>query len=223
MPEMLQTRRIVGELRKEFRDRILRVRGLSSLRFVSVRRGHIVNLLDKRNFVKRVDTFIRNDREVWLQWAVAIRPNGEITHMATAHDVAKYILEQSNEMTTWKLQKLVYYSQAWHTVWDDDVLFDEPIEAWANGPVCRALYDAHKGKFRIGSWDKGSSKNLTQSQKATIDGVLAFYGKRSGHWLSELTHQEDPWLEARKGLAVNQRGSRKIKPQTMASYYGSLT
>lgn len=59
--------------------------------------------------------------------------------MASVYDVATYILEKQGAMTTWKLQKLVYYSQAWSLVWDDDVLFPEEIEAWANGPVVREL------------------------------------------------------------------------------------
>ena len=49
-------------------------------------------------------------------------------------DVAAYILEQKGSMTTMKLQKLVYYSQAWSLVWDEKPLFEEAIEAWANGP-----------------------------------------------------------------------------------------
>src|SRR6267142_182405 len=35
----------------------------------------------------------------------------------TAHDVAAFILKQRGEMTAMKLQKLVYYCQAWSLVW----------------------------------------------------------------------------------------------------------
>lgn len=68
--------------------------------------------------------------------------------MASVFDVAAYILERQGPMTTWKLQKLVY-CQAWSLVWDDDVLFPEEIEAWANGPVVRELYNAHRGKRAV--------------------------------------------------------------------------
>ena len=33
--------------------------------------------------------------------------------MASVFDAAAYILEKKGEMTTLKLQKLVYYAQAW--------------------------------------------------------------------------------------------------------------
>nr|MBF2754091.1 hypothetical protein [Gammaproteobacteria bacterium AqS3] len=45
-------------------------------------------------------------------------------------NVAKYILEQQGEMAAMKLQKLVYYSQCWALVWDEEPLFDEEIQAW---------------------------------------------------------------------------------------------
>ena len=50
--------------------------------------------------------------------------------MASVLDAAAYMLQRCGPMTTWKLQKLVYYAQAWSLVWDDDALFDEEIEAW---------------------------------------------------------------------------------------------
>lgn len=72
--------------------------------------------------------------------------------MASAHDVAAYILKRMGQMTAMKLQKLVYYSQAWSLVWDEAPLFNERIEAWANGPVVRELYEAHRGQFQVSEW-----------------------------------------------------------------------
>ncbi len=92
--------------------------------------------------------------------------------MASVFDVAKYILEKQGPMTTMKLQKLVYYSQAWSVVWDEKPLFAEEIQAWASGPVVRELYNEHKGKFRISSLQKGNVGNLIREEKETIDAVL---------------------------------------------------
>ncbi len=50
--------------------------------------------------------------------------------MANVHDVSAYILKHWGPMTAMKLQKLVYYSQAWGLVWDEEPLFPERIEAW---------------------------------------------------------------------------------------------
>jgi uncharacterized phage-associated protein len=74
--------------------------------------------------------------------------------MADVFDAAAYILKVCGDcdelpVTTWKLQKLVYYSQAWSLVWDDEPLFPEEIQAWANGPVCPALYCPSSGNLRL--------------------------------------------------------------------------
>ncbi|MGK7944953.1 MAG: Panacea domain-containing protein [Microcystaceae cyanobacterium] len=142
--------------------------------------------------------------------------------MATSHDVATYILNQKSPITAIKLQKLVYYAQAWSLVWDEKPLFQERIEAWANGPVIPELYECHRGQFEVESLSVGDPDNLTNTQKETIDEVLNFYGDKSSQWLSELTHKEMPWIQARQGLAPGERGNQEITLDSMAEYYGSL-
>ncbi len=142
--------------------------------------------------------------------------------MATVFDVAAYILEKMGEVTTWKLQKLVYYSQAWSLVWDDQPLFEEEIQAWINGPVCPALYKKHKGYFKIYKIPNGDRDALDEDQKETVNAVLRFYGNKSSQWLSDLTHMEGPWKKARQGLQPGVRGSSPISLESMAEYYESL-
>ena len=138
-------------------------------------------------------------------------------------DVAEYILQKLSTMTTMKLQKLVYYCQAWSLVWDEKPLFYENIEAWANGPVVRKLYNYHRGFFKISKILTGNPDLLNEHQKATIDAVNSYYGNKTSQWLSDLTHMENPWLFTRNGLPDNARGNRVIKLNVIAEYYGSLT
>lgn len=142
----------------------------------------------------------------------------------TVFDVAKYILEKQGSMSAMKLQKLVYYSQAWSLVWDDQPLFDNRIEAWANGPVVRELYDVHRGKFQVSTNDFTSYSNqeLNPEQKRTVNAVLEAYGSKSAQWLSDQTHSESPWQDSRSDLSDTERGSREITLESMAEYYGSL-
>ena len=142
--------------------------------------------------------------------------------MADVFDVASYILEKQGQMTTWKIQKLVYYCQAWSLIWDDDEMFPEEIEAWANGPVVRKLYDVHRGKYRIGCLPEGNSDALDSRQRSTVDAVLKFYGDKSPQWLSDLTHMEDPWKLARRGMPDGIRGHSVVSKESLSEYYGSL-
>lgn len=142
--------------------------------------------------------------------------------MATAHDIAAYILSKTGPVSAMKLQKLVYYSQAWSLVWTEEPLFQERIEAWANGPVVPDLYARHRGQFLIARWD-GHPGTLTAGQKDTIERVLAFYGDKSPRWLSDRTHKEAPWCLARGGLAHRARSDAEITLESMHRYYSSIT
>ena len=142
--------------------------------------------------------------------------------VAKVHDAAAYVLKHQGSMTAMKLQKLVYYAQAWSLVWDERPLFKARIEAWANGPVVPALYQEHRGRFEVRSWPKGDPKTLAPAERETVDAVLGFYGERSSQWLSDLTHSEAPWRDAREGLGPGESGNREITHAAMAEYYGSL-
>ncbi|MGY6502207.1 MAG: Panacea domain-containing protein [Acidimicrobiales bacterium] len=122
-----------------------------------------------------------------------------------------------------KLQKLVYYAQAWHLVWDEERLFPEPIRAWANGPVVYELFDAHRGSFSVSPpWKQGDPDALTTDEKETVDVVLESYGPMSGRQLSHLTHAERPWREARRGLAPTDRSNNEITQESLFEYYSAL-
>lgn len=143
-------------------------------------------------------------------------------HSVSALDVAAYILFKLGPMTAMKLQKLVYYCQAWSLVWDEKPLFKEDIEAWANGPVVRDLFNYHRGQYTISAILIGNPDLLNDQQKETIEAVLDYYGNKSSQWLSDLTHMEDPWRLTRMGTPALERGNKTISLALLSSYYGSL-
>lgn len=147
--------------------------------------------------------------------------------MHSALEISYYIVKELGEMTTMKMQKLLYYAQAWSLVWDEEPLFEEDFQAWANGPVCEEVFHAFRGKYRINTEDfvQKSQKlpKLSNDQKETIDSVLAFYGDKAPHWLSELTHQEEPWNLARKGISMGEPSTAIITKESMNDYYGKIS
>jgi uncharacterized phage-associated protein len=142
--------------------------------------------------------------------------------MATVHDVAAYILQRLGPMSAMKLQKLVYYAQAWSLVWEDKPLFKARIEAWANGPVIPELYRHHRGSFQVSKWERGNASALEADDQSTVNAVIKFYGHRSPQWLSDLTHMEAPWIKARKGVSPGDTCTNEITVESMADYYTSL-
>lgn len=144
--------------------------------------------------------------------------------MTNVHDVAIHIL-QGQQMSAMKLQKLVYYSQAWSLTWDGKPLFPEQIEAWVHGPVVRELYVNHRGKYLVdpGDFPTGDASRLDADQVETIDSVISSYGRMSAAQLSELTHAELPWKQARNGLESGDHGSFAITHESMQTFYSALS
>lgn len=143
--------------------------------------------------------------------------------MPSVFSVADYVLSNAGSMTTMKLQKLVYYCQAYSLAWDETPLFDNDFEAWANGPVCRELFASHHGVFRIGAEEYSAHKcKFSPAQQETMNAVIEAYSDKEPNWLIALTHSERPWLEARKGIAPGAPSTNVISKETMQDYYGGL-
>ncbi|WP_414939167.1 Panacea domain-containing protein [Amycolatopsis sp. cmx-11-51] len=139
--------------------------------------------------------------------------------VARVHDVAAALLAETGSVTTMKLQKLVYYSQAWHLVFHGEPLFGDAIEAWPQGPVTRSLYDKHRRQRQVSAWPAGDGSKLTATERDTLRWVLNKYGAFSAESLSQMTHMEAPWRIARGVLGSNEHSSTPIDRQQMKHFY----
>jgi uncharacterized phage-associated protein len=86
------------------------------------------------------------------------------------------------------------------------------------------LSRVHVEHFLIGAEhiEGGRVSALEKREKESVDAVLRSFGKKSAHWLSEVTHREDPWRDARLGLESGERGAASISHAAMAACYRSL-
>jgi len=138
-------------------------------------------------------------------------------------DVARYIVKKIEPIEIWKLQKLVYYCQAWSLVWLKRPIFNERIEAWSNGPVCPELHERIKNYYELDSntpiW---GDINASSDDRDVMDVVIRDYGDKPHIWLRELTHMEEPWKRARKDVPYMDKCNNEITNEMMATYYGSL-
>jgi uncharacterized phage-associated protein len=134
-------------------------------------------------------------------------------------DVAAAILVEVGPLEAMKLQKLLYYCQAWNLAITDEPMFDDDIEAWSNGPVVRSAWQSHRGRRNLRQWSSGDPERLPAAVRRLVAVVCTEYGCRSGDELSLLTHGEAPWVEARAGLPPAQPSDAKISRETMARFY----
>ena len=146
-------------------------------------------------------------------------------------DIAKYFLAQAiNDgelISPLKMQKLVYYAYVWYLVKTKQKLFDEPIEAWPMGPVTPSLYSELKqyGSAPIPEEFLGGQKELDvvfdklKGQQELLRKVYEKYDSLTAFELVMLTHNEKPWLEARKGLKPTEQSTHSISDKDILSYY----
>jgi uncharacterized phage-associated protein len=144
----------------------------------------------------------------------------------TANEVANYILCRVHEwedlVSNLKIQKLVYYAQAWFLALYDEPLFDDRLEAWVHGPVQPALYQ----RFKKYSWEPITEEvvcpDYSQDIKAHLEEILDIYGDLTAHHLERLVHQEDPWRKARGDLPPDAHCTNPVAIEDMKIFYRSL-
>jgi uncharacterized phage-associated protein len=134
-------------------------------------------------------------------------------------DVAKYILHSiGDEISTMMLQKLCYYCQAWHLVWNGVPLFPENFVRRDNGPVCMEFVGLYRGRWEISEDHVGEKylggKKLSRQEKDTINQILEDYGMHGGAQLCEIAHGEDPWKNTPRMEVISQ--------ESILNYYSSL-
>lgn len=147
--------------------------------------------------------------------------------MATTQDkIADFLLLECRArgelLTNLKLQKLLYYAQAWRLALTDTELFAEDFRAWVHGPVLLSQYHRFK-KHRWAPIDDNLTKpELPEDVKAHLREIIEVFGSHPAVALELMTHREKPWLEARGDLPPEEPCSNTISKQTMKEYYRSL-
>lgn len=119
--------------------------------------------------------------------------------MATAIDLAKLIVDEvGDEMTTYKVQKLLYYSQAWSLARLSSPIFDEEVLAYPKGPLVHSVFVEHRGArwVRESHVSSGRPSTIDRAHRDVVGEVLGFYGEFTAAQLVALTHAERPWNDA---------------------------
>lgn len=146
------------------------------------------------------------------------------------YDIAKYFLSKQ-EMTSKKLQKLVYYAYAWYiALYNENVkeiknklCINTKFEAWIHGPVCRNLYATYVDYFgMIPKYSGEISKLITGEIKSFLDNIYNTFGKYTGDELEYMTHQEEPWKNARDNTPPSEPSRKVISEEDMFTYYNNL-
>ena len=130
--------------------------------------------------------------------------------------------ERGEVLTNLKLQKLLYYSQAWFLALHDKELFAEDFQAWVHGPVLPSQYH----RFKDYQWkpllEDVTLPVVSQKVETFLEEIVDAFGAETAVALELMTHRERPWIKARGNLPADAVSTNVITKKSMLSYYKEL-
>lgn len=139
--------------------------------------------------------------------------------------VIAYLFEKLEEVTPLMMQKLLYFIQGIYSALYGKPIFAEDCRAWVHGPVYPEVYDLFRD-FKYNPIDdarfallSGTEDTLTDDEKRVIDLVVNTFGMYSGKVLEKITHNEEPWTEARRGYGDSIPSSELLPKERIMKYY----
>jgi uncharacterized phage-associated protein len=156
--------------------------------------------------------------------------------MNNIHTICDYVIyklkshsSQVSFLDNLKLQKLLYYIQAWSLAFYGKKTFDGKFQAWIHGPVNREIFDRFKDTKALYTEmeftdirDLSALSSISESDKIHLDNIITHYSGLSGTQLERMTHMEEPWIKARNGYGSYDRCEVEIDEAVMQKYYQSL-
>lgn len=127
-------------------------------------------------------------------------------------DVAQYLFERyrtvsgGDTLDEMKLHKLLYLTQRESLAITDSPLFAEKFLGWKYGPVCREV----RLRYSPDGMADDDIRPISHEAAYIANSVIAQYGGYEAWKLSELSHRELSWRNARKGLASHQNGNKPL-------------
>jgi uncharacterized phage-associated protein len=147
---------------------------------------------------------------------------------ATTDKISDVLLLRSRDrgdvLTNLKLQKLLYYAQAWSLVLRDKELFREDFQAWIHGPVLPSQYH----RFKRYEWRPidgvihGAARTGNPSVDRLLASIVDVFGVETAGALELMTHSEKPWIDARRGTPPTAPSKAVIPKAAMKEFYQSL-
>lgn len=143
-----------------------------------------------------------------------------------AENVAKYLIYLASQVfiddkkregiTNLKLQKVLYFAQAYYLAKLDRPLFNDKFEAWNYGPVVPAVYRKFKSYGSRSIISEKDESTLSDTDKEIIKKIWDTFGGYSAGRLVEIVHAHTPWKEA------NISDNKTISQKAIRDYYGPL-
>lgn len=155
---------------------------------------------------------------------ISITTSGDKAQEVAHFFLSKIDIEAGEVITPLKLQKLLYYAQAWFLALFARPLFNDAFEAWQHGPVIRKLYFHYKefGFNPLPKVEVLSNAIFTKEELFLLEMVNSVYGKYDAKFLERMSHAEKPWIDARRGCGDGDICDNIIPENEMHDYFAAI-
>ena len=152
---------------------------------------------------------------------VAVPTNSEKLSYRDIANAFLWLAAQTDVViNVYKLQKLMYYAQAWYLGVYGKPLFDADFQAWIHGPVIPDLLDKYQCQFSCEPiTEKIEQPKLPPKIGEFIEEVAEAYFEYDDETLERMICSEMPWLEARGDLPRDASCHAIISQEWMKKYY----
>ncbi len=144
-----------------------------------------------------------------------------------ANNIAKYFIYLSSQdfvgdnkeregITNLKLQKILYFAQAYYLAKMNKPLFNDKIEAWEYGPVIPVVYHKYKSYKSSPIFSEKDESSISKEDKIIIKKIWDTFGGYSASRLVDIVHAHTPWKDA------NILANKTIYQKVIKEYYTLL-
>ena len=145
----------------------------------------------------------------------------------TAENVAKHFIYLASQVfvgdnkeregiTNLKLQKILYFAQAYYLAKLGKPLFGDAIEAWKYGPVVSSVYNKYRRHESNTIISEADDSNISSEDKDNLKRIWDLFGGYSAGRLVDIAHAHTPWKEAFESK------NKEISHKAIGEYYKPL-
>jgi uncharacterized phage-associated protein len=147
-----------------------------------------------------------------------------LTAIQVADWIVRFRLEAAAPVDPMSLQKLMFYAQAFRLARHGKPLFEDGFEAWRDGPVLPRVWRHYKeNSVPVILPKKGDVKAPIDSAiEGELHDTVRFFSRMTPFWLSDATHNEEPWIDARRGFDAHEPSAIPIPEDNIRVYYAGL-
>jgi uncharacterized phage-associated protein len=132
----------------------------------------------------------------------------DVSHIAKwflNRDRMTNMLGDSDGISGFKLQRLLYYAQGTFMALKNEMMFEDDFRAWKYGPIIESIYEdyIYYATFPIVFDENYSDADIDEDDRHLLEDIFDEYSCFSAWKLRDMVLSEDPWKLTKLGEIID--------------------